>query len=93
MCNAHGSLVSRPSIRLKVAGPTLEPQHESMVLRRQRADPNKSATHNRNPRSRRAIVMILPTALLAGATKAEAAATRRAKRKKERILATGLVLW
>ena len=28
----------------------------------------------------------LPTALLAGATKAEAAATRRAKRKKERIL-------
>lgn len=28
----------------------------------------------------------LPTALLAGATKAEAAATRRAKRKRERIL-------
>jgi hypothetical protein len=28
-----------------------------------------------------------PTALFAGATKAEAAATRRARRKKERILA------
>lgn len=34
----------------------------------------------------------LPTALLAGATKAEAAATRRAKRKKERILVVLLVL-
>ena len=34
----------------------------------------------------------LPTALLAGATKAEAAATRRAKRKKERILIVLLVL-
>ncbi len=34
----------------------------------------------------------LPTALLAGATKAEAAARRRAKRKKERILSvTGVV--
>ena len=30
--------------------------------------------------------IFLPTALLTGATKAEAAATRRAKRKKERIL-------
>ena len=36
----------------------------------------------------------LPTALLAGATKAEAAATRRAKRKKERILTeVGFGVW
>lgn len=35
--------------------------------------------------------IILPTALLAGATKAEAAATRRARRKRERILANKLL--
>jgi hypothetical protein len=37
------------------------------------------------------IILILPTALLAGATKAEAAATRREKRKKVRILSCLLV--
>ena len=44
------------------------------------------------------IILILPTALLAGATKAEAAATRREKRKKVRMVISGrssvkFVLW